>query len=105
VLAPIVIQEPTRSTLVQGGKVLVTGMARPGSLNPLMVRLVDDEGREVGMRLAGVDVPTLGSYGPFAVEVPYKITEPTKVLLTVTEGGSGLDDPIHISSLDVMLSP
>lgn len=89
VLAPIVIQEPTRSTLVQGGKVLVTGMARPGSLNPLMVRLVDDEGREVGMRLAGVDVPTLGSYGPFAVEVPYKITDPTKVLLTVTEGGSG----------------
>jgi hypothetical protein len=70
-----------------------------------MVRLVDENGREVGMRLAGVDTPQLGSYGPFAVEVPYKISDPTKVLLTVMEGGANYSDPIHISSMDVMLSP
>lgn len=105
VFAPIVIREPTRRTLIQGGKVLVTGMARPGSQNPLMVRLVDEKGREVGMRLAGVEIPQLGSFGPFAVEVPYKIDNPTKVLLTVTEGGSSFSDPIHISSMEVMLSP
>jgi len=39
------------------------------------------------------------------VEVPYKINNPTKVLLTVTEGGSSFSDPTHISSMEVMLSP
>jgi hypothetical protein len=47
----------------------------------------------------------LGSHGPFAVEVPYNIQEPTRVLLTVTEGGRDYSDPLHIASLEVMLSP
>jgi hypothetical protein len=105
VLAPIFIREPTLRTLIQGGKLLVTGEARPGGGNPLIVRLVDEQGREVGMRLASVDYPVLGSFGPFAVEVPYNIQDPTKVLLTVTEGGRDYSDPLHISSLEVMLSP
>jgi len=83
----------------------VTGMARPGSQNPLLVRLVDEKGREVGMRLASVDVPQLGVHGPFAVEVPYKISEPTRVLLAVIEGADSLTNVIYLSSFEVMLSP
>ncbi len=104
-LAPIVIREPTKQTLIQGGTLLVTGMARPGGTDPLMVRLVTAEGKEVGMRLAGVDEHTPGSYGTFAVEVPYKIDEPTKALLTVTEGADSISDVIHLVSIEVMLSP
>lgn len=104
-LAPIVIQEPTKKTLIQGGTLLVTGMARPGGPDPLMVRLVTAEGKEVGMRLAGVDTPGPGSYGTFAVEVPYKIENPTKALLTVTEGADSISDVIHLASIEVMLSP
>lgn len=105
VLAQIVIQEPTKKTIIQGGTLLVTGMARPGSQNPLLVRLVDEKGREVGMRLASVDVPQLGVHGPFAVEVPYKISEPTRVLLAVIEGADSLTNVIYLSSFEVMLSP
>lgn len=105
VLSPIIIREPTKRTLIQGGMLIVSGLARPGSENPLLVRLVTAEGREVGMRLAGVNGPGPGSYGEFVVEVPYNIGDPTKVLLTVTEGADSLSDVIHLSSIEVMLSP
>lgn len=105
VLSPIIIREPTKRTLIQGGTLIVSGLARPGSENPLLVRLVTAEGREVGMRLAGVNGPGPGSYGEFVVEVPYNIGDPTKVLLTVTEGADSLSDVIHLSSIEVMLSP
>lgn len=105
VLAPIVIQEPTRKTLIQGGKVLVSGMARPNGPNPLLVQLITADGRQVGFRLAGVETPQPGAYGPFAVEVPYQISDPIKVLLTVSEGADSITDVIHLASIEVMLSP
>lgn len=105
VLAPIVIQEPTKKTLIQGGKVLVSGMARPNGPNPLLVQLITADGRQVGFRLAGVETPQPGSYGPFAVEVPYQISDPVKVLLTVSEGADSITDVIHLASIEVMLSP
>jgi hypothetical protein len=55
VLAPIIIREPTSKTLIQGGTLLVSGLARPMGDQPLLVQLVTAEGKEVGMRLAGVD--------------------------------------------------
>ena len=105
VLAPIIIREPTRRTLIQGGTLIVSGLARPGSDNPLLVRLVTAEGKEVGMRLVGVDEREPGKYGEFVAEVPYNIVDPTKVLVTVTEGADSLSDVIHLSSIEVMLSP
>lgn len=105
VLAPIVIQEPTKKTLIQGGKVFVSGMARPNGPNPLLVQLITAEGRQVGFRLAGVETPQPGAYGPFAVEVPYQISDPVKVLLTVSEGADSITDVIHLASIEVMLSP
>ncbi len=105
VLAPIIIREPTRRTLIQGGSLIVSGLARPGGENLLLVRLITAEGREVGMRLAGVDAPAPGKYGEFVVEVPYNIVDPTKVLVIVTEGANSLSDVIHLSSIEVMLSP
>jgi hypothetical protein len=105
VLAPIVIQEPTKKTLIQGGKLLVAGLARPNGPNPLLVQLTTADGKQVGFRLAGVDVSQPGSYGTFAVEVPYQISDPTKALLTVSEGADSLNDVVHLASIEVMLSP
>jgi hypothetical protein len=105
VLTPILIQEPTKRTLIQGGKVLVSGLARPSSNQPLVVKLITADQAEVGMRLAPVDAPPDGSYTHFAVEVPYQVADPTQVLLAVSEGGNSLDDPARLVSLEVMLSP
>lgn len=105
VLAPIDIQQPTRRALIQGGKVLVSGLARSGGLGTLMVKLLTTNGSEVGSRLVGVQTPTAGGHGSFAIEVPYTVSQPTTVLLVVQEGAQSINDPIYLTSLEVMLSP
>lgn len=105
VLAPIVIQQPAKKALIQGGKVLVSGLARSGSDQPLMVRLIDEQGSEVGSRLAGVQIPEGSQYGSFAIEVPYNVSAATRVLLVITAGGASLNDVIHLSSREILLSP
>lgn len=105
VLSKIVIQEPTKRKLIQGGKVLVSGLARLNGEGPLLVTLTNPDGKIIAQRLVSVAVPPDGGYGHFAVEVPYDINSLTNALVTVTEGAPGIDDVIHLASVEVMLSP
>ena len=105
VLAPIVIQQPTRRSLIQGGVVLVSGIARPGSDQPLVAKLIAPDGSEVGMRLVNVDNPIQNGYGSFAAEIPYSVEKTTPVLLVITEGRRSLNDIIHLTSQEIMISP
>jgi len=57
-LAPIVIQRPQKRALIQGGKVLVSGLVRGSPDQPLMVRLILPDGSEAGARLANVTRPS-----------------------------------------------
>jgi hypothetical protein len=105
VLAPIIIRQPRKKALIQGGKLVVSGLARPDSDQPLMAKLISDQGNEVGFRLVEVGAPGEGGYGAFAAEVPYTVSQPTPALLVLLEGGSSLADVIHLSSIEVLLSP
>ncbi len=103
---PIVIQEPLPNKLIQGGKVLVSGLARVSSDQPLLIELIAANGSVVGYRQAGVTVDPAGGYTPFMVEVPYQISEPAWVRLTVKEMSSGrIEGVIQLTSLEVLLSP
>lgn len=105
VQAPIVVRQPRKKALIQGGKVVVAGLARPESDQPLMVRLITTKGAEVGFRLVEVERPTQGQYGTFAVEVPYQVSVLTPVLLVVQESVGNLENIIHLTSVEIMLAP
>jgi hypothetical protein len=105
VLAPIVIRQPRKKALIQGGKVVVSGLARPESDQPLLVRLITPQGAEVGFRLVEVNPTSQGGYGVFTAEVPYTISKPTAALLVVQESAGSLENVIHLSSVEIMLSP
>jgi hypothetical protein len=103
---PIIIQEPLPNKLIQGGKVLISGLARVSSDQPLLIELIAANGSVVGYRQAGVTVDPAGGYTPFMIEVPYQISEPTWVRLTVKEMSSGrIEGVIQLTSLEVLLSP
>jgi len=104
-LAPIVIQQPMKNSLIQGGKVLVAGIARPAGLGVFMVKLIAKDGKEVGSRLVGVQTPEEGGYASFAIEVPYTISQPTPVLLVIQEGAQSMNDLINLTSLGIVVSP
>lgn len=103
---PIIVQEPLPNKLIQGGKVLISGLARVSSDFPLLIELIAADGSVVGYRQAGVVVDPAGGYTPFMIEVPYQVSEPTWVRLTVKEMSSGrIEGVIQLTSLEVLLSP
>jgi hypothetical protein len=103
---PIVLQEPLPNKLIQGGKVFISGMARLSSDFPLLIELITADGSVVGYRQAEVAVDPAGGYMPFMVEVPYQVSEPTWVRLTVKEMSTGrIEGVIQLTSLEVLLSP
>jgi len=101
----IVIQQPALKSLIQGGKVIVSGLARPFSEQPLRIALVTASGAVVGQRVVGVGKRNEAGYGQFTVEVPYTVSALTEVLLTVYEDGGIISPIAHLTSLELMLSP
>ena len=101
----IIIQDPLEQTLIQGGKLIISGRARPETAQPLRVMLVAEDGRILGQRLAGVTILVPGDYGTFMAEVPYSVAEVTPALLTVFEEGGTISEISFLTSLNVMLAP
>jgi hypothetical protein len=101
----IIIQDPPEQTLIQGGKLIISGRARPETAQPLRVMLVGEDGRILGQRLAGVTVLISGDYGTFMAEVPYSVGEVTPALLTVFEEGGTISEISFLTSLKVVLAP
>ncbi len=101
----IIIQEPQEKALIQNGRLIVSGRARPASDQPLRVMLVGEDGRILGQRLAGVPVPIPGDYGTYVAEVPYEIKEVTPALLVVFEEGAPISEKTYLTSINVILAP
>jgi hypothetical protein len=101
---PIVIREPTRNHLIQGGIVIVSGLAKP-SEDFMLVELVTSDGTVVGYRQVFVTPAPDGSYVPYTVEVPYQVTSATWVRLQISDSSLRIPGIEHLSSVEVYLSP
>ena len=101
---PIVIREPAKNKLIQGGVVIVSGLAKPTE-DFMLVELVAADGSVAGYRQVFVSPAPDGSYVPWAVEVPYSVTSGTWVRLRVSESGTRITGMEHLSSVEVYLSP
>ncbi len=104
-LSPIIVQQPEPQTVAEGGLLTVSGVARPNSVQPLVVELITSEGNTVGSRLAEVMGPADGRHHPFTVDVPYDVSETTRVLLVVRERGDRIPGTTQLVSLELVLSP
>jgi len=101
---PIVIRQPTKNQLIQGGVLIVSGMAKP-TQEFMLVELVAVDGSVVGYRQAFVTPAPDGSYVPYSVEVPYQVSSATWVYLRISESGTRIPGIEHLSSVEVLLSP
>jgi hypothetical protein len=101
---PIVIREPTKNQLIQGGKVIVSGLVKPVE-GVLLVELVAADGSVPGYGQVFVTPAPDGSYVEYAVEVPYTVAKGTWVRLRISESGTRISGMEHLSSVEVYLSP
>lgn len=103
---PIIIREPVVNTLIQGGTVVASGKARLVGKDPLLVEMIATDGTPIGpTRLAPVSEPGEDGYGTFSVEVPYSVSSPTWVLLTVSELDGRIPGALSLATVEVLLSP
>jgi hypothetical protein len=105
-LENIFIQQPAVKSLIQGDSLLVTGLARTGNNQPLLVEIITTDGRVIGSRLAGIaPLEEGGEHRLFASEVPFSVTSPTWARVTIYDNSGRLPGPRHVSSVEVLLSP
>lgn len=104
-LENIIIQQPRPNILVQGGQVLVSGLARMSADEYLVVELLNSNGIILGSRVTAPLEPSETEHEPFAVEVPYTISDSTWVRLVIRLIGHRIPGTIHLSSVEVLLSP
>lgn len=102
---PIAIQQPQSNTLIQGNKVVVSGLVRSGGDTYLMIQLWDVQGKVLGQRVTNVQPAKEPGFGSFNTEVIYTVTEPTPALLVVWQGVGSLSNILYLASVEVLLSP
>jgi hypothetical protein len=109
-LERVLITEPLPNKLIQGGTLVVSGKVHLANNQPLLIELTTAKGQVVGYRQAGVGTgeteDPIGDYVPFRVEVPYTVTAPTWVRLSVRMNSDGvINGPIYLTSQEILLSP
>ncbi len=102
---PVLLLEPQPNASIRGGTLLVSGRARVGFQQPLLITLVTAEGKTVGQRLAAVTPEAGEDYGSFLVTVPYVVYEPTAVRLTITARDGRVPGATYITTQEIEISP
>jgi len=102
--APILFKQPQARQVIQGGTLVVVGKALPAS--PMVeAMLVDTNGKVLGYQTAPLSTPAEDGYALFTFSMPYKVTDPTQVLLVVQENGVTPPGVMYLESVPLVLSP
>lgn len=103
---PILLRQPRANQFIQGGSLLVTGLINPFNDQPLLIELVDRQGKVVGYRQAAVTIDPNGGYTPFTVEIPYEVRRATYVSVTVkVYSNTRISGIIYVSAREILISP
>ncbi len=102
---PILIQQPQPNALLQGKKVITSGLVRSGGDTYLMIQLLDAEGKVLGQRVTNVQPAEEMGFSSFNTEVTYTVSEPTPALLVVWQGVGNLSNILYLASVEVLLTP
>ena len=99
---PVGVFSPLDKDAVSGGVLNVKGDVWPFSLKPVVIELISPEGRSIGLRILDINNinPQL-----FNTTIPYKVTEPTYVRLTIRQDDDRMSGLFYVYSQLVLLNP
>jgi hypothetical protein len=105
--APYILHEPVEDQIITGGTLKVSGLARPVNLTPLIFELIDEKGTVI--EAAQLQVPLPGgdqSHTPFEIYIPYHISNPTRVRLTIRQASDDrIPGTVALWSVPIFLQP
>ena len=99
---PVGVFSPDLEEPVSGGVLSLRGDVWPFNLNPVVLELIDPEGRSIGLRILTVENlnPTL-----FETTIPYRVFVPTAARLTIRQEDDRIDGLFYVYSQEVLLNP
>lgn len=99
---PVGVVEPVVDKPVYGGVLTVRGDVWPFNLQPVVLELIDPEGKSIGLRILSVTTiqPQL-----FETTIPYKVSEPTPARLTIRQDDDRMPGLFYVYSQEVLLNP
>ncbi len=104
--ASYLIRRPKKETTVSGGLLVVSGLARPVNDSPLILELLNENGGVLLTKQLVVPPPTGElSHTPFSVEIPYHVSQPVPVRLTLYQQGSRIPGIVELASEELILEP
>lgn len=93
---------PRKDAVAQDGVVNVEGRFLPFNDQPVILELLDQEGRSIGLRV--LDFNGTGEQ-LFTTTVPYKVSEPTPARLVLRQDDERLDGLVYVYSQEILLEP
>jgi hypothetical protein len=99
---PVGVFNPEVEEEVSGGVLSIQGDVWPFNLNPVILELIDEDGRSMSLRILN-----LAQLEPqlFETTLPYKVSEPTLARLTIRQDDDRIDGLFYLYSQEVLLSP
>lgn len=93
---------PRKDAVAQDGILNVDGRVLPFNDQPVILELIDQEGKTVGLRVLDFDST---DEQLFTTTVPYKVSEPTMARFVLRQDDDRLDGYIYLYSQEILLSP
>lgn len=99
---PVGLFSPTTKAEISGGVLSLKGDVWPFNLNPVILELVDPEGRSLGLRILTVNhlEPQM-----FETTIPYRVTEPTAARLIIRQDDDRMAGLFYAFSREFLLNP
>jgi len=99
---PVGVFVPVGKDPVSGGVLNIRGDVWPFNLNPVILELIGEDGRSMGLRILNLDQlnPQL-----FETTIPYKVSEPTLARLTIRQDDDRINGLFYVYSREVLLNP
>jgi len=104
---PYIIRQPAAEDTIQGGMIVVQGLARILSASPIIIECIDPDGKIVGDARVEVEAPNeILSHIPFEAYIPYSVDKSTNIRFTVRqESASRLPGNLYLYSFEITLEP
>ena len=104
---PFLIREPDPEDAIQGGMIIVEGLARILSTKPIIFECIDPAGNIICSAEVEVEAPNqILSHIPFQAYIPYTVKESTNVRFSFyQESSSRLPGIIYLNSFEITLEP
>jgi len=101
----VVFEQPVAGRRIAGGMLAVAGAMRLFNSLPLVIELVDRDGKVIASQALASSPAPDDSYVPFHVDLSYSITNGTWVQLVLRQPDERIDGLMYLYSREVFLNP